>query len=106
MTSRRYRISHRAREDLDNIAVYLSAKNSDAAGRVLLELQASFQALARNPDIGTRRDDLHPNIRIFVPSRPASNYVVFYYPRPDGIEVSDIIHAARDWIGMFSKGER
>jgi toxin ParE1/3/4 len=106
MASRRYRISRRARADLDSIASYLAAASSIAARRVLLELEATFQSLARDPEIGTRRHDLHPNIRIFVPSRPASNYVVFYYPCPDGIEISDVVHAARDWIGMFSTGER
>jgi hypothetical protein len=43
---------------------------------------------------------------MFVPRRPAASFVVFYYPLHNGIEVSDVIHAAQDWIGMFEQGER
>jgi toxin ParE1/3/4 len=106
MPSRRFYLSYRARADLDSIADYLAERNPDAARRVLLELQNTFMTLALNPEMGSRRDDLHPNIRMFTPSRPARNYVVFYYPRAGGIEISDVIHAARDWAGMFSRGER
>jgi toxin ParE1/3/4 len=106
MASRRYYLSRRAQDDLDEIASYLAERSPDSARRVLGELRHTFKLLARNPESGTRRDDLHPNVRLFTPSRPASNYAIFFYPRPDGIEISDVIHAARDWIGMFSSGQR
>ena len=106
MAARRYHLSRRARADLDAISTYLAERSPGAARRVLTELRDTFQLLARNPQIGTRRDDLYPNVRIFTPSRPASNYLVFFYPRPDGVEISDVIHAARDCEGMFARGER
>jgi toxin ParE1/3/4 len=56
--------------------------------------------------MGSLREDLYPNLRMFVAKKPAQNYVVFFYPIPDGIEVSDVIHGARDWVGMFARGER
>jgi toxin ParE1/3/4 len=43
---------------------------------------------------------------MFIPSRPANNYIVFYYPGTDGIEISDVVHAAQDWPQMFASGER
>jgi toxin ParE1/3/4 len=106
MAAGRFHLSRRARADLDFIADSLAERSPDAARRVLTELRETFQALAQNPQIGTRRDDLHPNVRLFTPSRPASNYVIFFYPRPDGVEISDVIHAARDWEGAFERGER
>ncbi len=43
---------------------------------------------------------------MFVPAKPASNYVVFFYAVPDGIMVSTVVHSARDWTGMFLSGDR
>jgi plasmid stabilization system protein ParE len=106
MAARRYYLSRRARADLDSIAHYLAERNPKAARRVLTELRNTFQLLATSPESGTRRDDLHPNVRLFTPSPPARNFVVFFYPHPDGVEISDIIHAAQDWEGMFDRGER
>lgn len=97
-------LSRQARSDLDDISAYLAEQSPAAPRKVLLELWKTFELLAANPEIGNRRDDLHPNVRMFIPSRPASSYIVFYYPRSDGVEVSDIIHAARDWSEMFASG--
>ena len=106
MASRRYLLSRRARADLDSIVEFLATRNPGAARRVLTELRTTFQSLALNPEMGTRRDDLHADVRLFTPSRPAGNYVVFYYPTIDGVEIADIIHAAQDWEGMFAQGDR
>jgi toxin ParE1/3/4 len=77
-----------------------------AARVVLTALRETFQYVASNPHSGTRRDDLHPNVRLFTSPRPANNYLVFFYARPDGVEISHIIHAAQDWERMFGRGER
>ena len=106
MARRRYRLSHQALADLEEIADHLGDQNASAADRVLEELLRTFQSLAANPELGTRREDLYSGIRLFVPPKPAGNYAVFYYPVSDGVEVSDVIHAARDWVGLFSRGER
>jgi toxin ParE1/3/4 len=106
MAARRYYLSRRARADLDTISEYLRERSPEAARHVLTELRNTFQLLAKNPELGTRRDDLHPNVRVFSPSRPARNYIVFYYPRSNGVEIWDVIHAAQDWEGMFAHGQR
>jgi plasmid stabilization system protein ParE len=106
MANRRYYLSRQARADLDGITEYLRVRSPESARRVLLELKSTFQVLADGPELGTRRDDLRTNVRIFSPSRPARHYIVFYYPHPNGIEISDVIHAAQDWPEMFSRDER
>jgi toxin ParE1/3/4 len=106
MAARRYHLSRRARADLDTIADYLRAHNPAAAHKVLTALYGTFQFLADNPESGTPRKDLHPNVRLFTSRRPARNYVIFFYPQPGGVEISDIVHAAQDWEGMFERGER
>ena len=106
MTRRRFRLWCRAKADLERIADSLGERSPGAADRVLNTLLSTFEPLAENPWMGMDRNDLRPQLRMFVPRRPADNYVIFYYPLPDGIEVSDVIHAARDWVGMFERGER
>jgi toxin ParE1/3/4 len=101
-----YRLSRQADADLDEIAEHIAADNADAADRVLNALSETFVALARSPGIGQRREDLRPGLRVFPATRPAHNYVVFYYPIPDGIEVATVLHGHRDWIGLFEQGER
>ena len=106
MTTPRYRFSHRAKADLQGIADYLGERSPQAADRVLDTLLETFERLAENPWMGMNCDDLHPHLRMFVPRQPADNFVIFYYPLPDGIEVSDVMHAAQDWLGIFDRGDR
>lgn len=101
-----YRLAQRAVADLEAIAEYLGARNPSAADRVVDELFRTFDAIAISPNMGTNLDELRPGLRVYVPERPATNYLVFYYRVSDGVMVSGVIHAARDWIGMISGGER
>lgn len=104
--SRRFRVSRQADADLDEIALNIGADNPSAAIDVLDKLHETFLLLAEHPEIGTLREDLVPRIRMFCPTKPASSYIIFYYPLPDGIEISDVIHGARDWLGLFRTSQR
>ena len=42
--------------------------------------------------MGQQRDDLRPNLRSFT----HGNYVAFFYPMAEGIEVAAVVHGARD----------
>jgi toxin ParE1/3/4 len=101
-----YRLSRQADRDLDGIADYIADDNPAAAFDVLDTLHNTFAFLAKNPEAGTLREDLRPRLRIFSAGRPAHHYVIFYYPRADGIEVVSVIHGAQDWIAVFRRGER
>src|SRR4051812_37008641 len=106
MAARTYRLSSQAARDLEDIADYLGDRSIDAADRVLDELTRCFKLLARNPDIGTGLDEVRPGLRRFVPSRPAANYSIFFYRSAEGVIISDVVHSARDWVGMLTRGER
>jgi plasmid stabilization system protein ParE len=101
-----YRLSRQARIDLDGIAEYIAEHNPAAVDRVLAGLRDTFSMLAASPQIGELRDDLSPGVRMQLAKRPAHKYVIFYYDRGDGVEISDVIHGARDWPGMFARGQR
>ena len=105
MSLNRYRLSRHATVDLEQIADYLGDRSPAAADRVIDTLFRTFDALTSNPEIGTSLDHLRADLQMFVPDRPADRYVVFYYRVPDGILIAGVIHSARDWLGMFMRGE-
>jgi hypothetical protein len=53
--------------------------------------------LAQFPYIGTSRDELIPALR----SLPVGNYLIFYRPIPDGIEVVRVLPGMRDIDAFF-----
>jgi toxin ParE1/3/4 len=53
--------------------------------------------LARMPELGRKRPDLAPDLRGF----PIGNYIIFYRPVPDGIQVIRVLHGARDIPELF-----
>ena len=97
----RYRISRQADAQLDEITGYIARDNPDAAARVLDALFDAFQLLARDPEIGTLRDDLRPGLRVFTPKAPARNYVICYYARSAGIEIGHVFNARPNWMSIL-----
>ncbi len=83
--------------DLVEIAVYLYRYDPAAADRVLDAIEEKCQYLSDFPQIGRKREELAPALRSF----PAGNYVIFYRPNPNGIEVIRVLHGARDLPPLF-----
>ena len=91
------RLSHLADIDLDEIRDYIARDNLRAANNMLDKLFEALETLAKNPELGERREDLGENLRAFV-VRP---YIIFYHPSADGIHVARVIHGSRDFPAMF-----
>jgi len=88
-----------AATDLLEIWVYIAQESSmEVADRVLGTVDQKCQALAEQPGIGRRRDELAPGLR----SLPVGSYVVFYRGRENGIEVIRVLHGARDIEALFN----
>ena len=84
--------------ELDAIWEYIAIDNMDAADRFLEAALAAFQELARMPGMGRKRNLSQARLcelRSFR-GRGFENYLIFYGPISDGIEVFHIIHGARD----------
>ena len=94
---RRVLFSSRALSDLEEIGEYISRDNSEAAARVILDIGDKAEVLAEHSEIGRNRTDLLPNLRSF----PCGNYVIFYYPIEDGVEIVRVLHGARDIEELF-----
>lgn len=89
-----------AESDLREISDYIAQNNPETAIRFLLKLNEQFKILAENPFLGRSREELLADLRGF----PFGNYVVFYLPLDNGIEIVRILHGSRD-ISTFFKEE-
>jgi toxin ParE1/3/4 len=59
----------------------------------------TLQMLAQNPMTGRAREELAPKVRSF----PVGNYLLFYRPAQDGIELIRVLHGARDLRRLFKR---
>ena len=83
----------RAETDLVEIWSYIADDNEPAADRLLGRIDGVLTMLLEHPQAGRLRPDLQQ-------SEPRSfsvkNYVVFYRPMPDGIEVVRVLSGYLD----------
>jgi toxin ParE1/3/4 len=92
------RYTPEAHRDLDEIAECIALQNLDAAIRFCLAVEDAASKLAEMPGMGSLREFSKPalaQLRSW-PIKGFRNYLLFYQPSPDGIEVLRIIHGARD----------
>jgi toxin ParE1/3/4 len=89
----RHRYSRRAEQDLDDILDYFIGKRIPDVGRSLLDaVEATSKRMASQPFIGTPCDDLRTGLRC----ASAGSYLVYFFPRDDGIEVVRVLYKTRD----------
>ena len=92
-----YRYSSNANADIEGIALYLFDLNPVAAHNFLNTLEETCELLAGHPLIGRSRLELGDGVRSF----PIGNYLVFYVPAADGIDVARVIYGGRDLPKAF-----
>jgi toxin ParE1/3/4 len=86
-----------ARRDLLEILEYIARDKPGAALRHVDRLEEACWKLAKNPQLGSERDDLLPNLRAW----SVGKYVIFFRPAEDGVEVVRVVHGARDHGKLF-----
>jgi toxin ParE1/3/4 len=89
--------TRQADADLTEIALQIAKQNPQAADRWLDLIDAKCQTLSRMPEMGRKRFDLSSGLR----SLAVNNYVIFYRPLSDGIQVVRVLHGARDIPALF-----
>ena len=90
-------VSPRAEEDLEEIWTFVAGRDMEAADRLIGSITSQFDHLLAYPEAGRARHDLLVNLRSF----PVKNYIIFYQPTDDGIEIFRVLHGARDIQGEF-----
>ncbi len=93
-----------ARRDLIAHFVYL-AENAGitTADRFLANAEASFSDLAQHPEMGAPLTLNHPQLAGLRKWRITEfeKFLVFYFPRPNGVSIVRVLHAAQDWWGLL-----
>lgn len=82
----------RAEHDLDDIWFHIAMDNQAAADRPLDTFMTRARLMATQPNMGNARPELAVDLRSF----SVGQYVIFYNPLPDGIELVRVRHAKRD----------
>ena len=90
----------RASEDLAEIWAFIAEDSIRHADRFAVLIDDHFRALVRRPQMGRSRSELAPDLHSF----PVGQYVIFYLPRPKGVEIVRVLHGARD-IGSILQEE-
>jgi toxin ParE1/3/4 len=92
-----YFLSPQANQDLQEINDYLFAGNPDVADRLLTLITQKLDTLAQFSSMEGRRDELLSALRSF----PVDDYLIFYRPIAEGIEVVRVVNGYRDLEALF-----
>lgn len=100
-------ITPQAELDIDAVITYLLEVNPNAATQFVGELRATFELLADNPQLGTKRHyrnrDL-ANIRLF-PVKKYQTYLIFYLSSDVTLEIIRVLHGRRDLEALFNDSD-
>src|SRR5262245_20588146 len=89
--------SDQSEQDIYEIAVFIAQDNPDAACQLVDQFDGALKMLAENPLAGRVRDELAARVRSFA----VGNYLLFYRPIENGIELVRVFHGARDLRRLF-----
>ncbi|HEU0066877.1 MAG TPA: type II toxin-antitoxin system RelE/ParE family toxin [Sphingomonas sp.] len=74
---------------------YVASDDELSADALIDRIDAKLRLLADNPPLGRSRPELATGLRSFT----VGNYVIYYQPTAQGIDVARILHGARDVNG-------
>jgi toxin ParE1/3/4 len=81
-----------AESDLEEIWWHIAQDSPNNADSFLDRIQETCSTLADHSQMGVSRAELTMDLR----SHPVENYLIFYFPLEDGIEIVRILHRSRD----------
>lgn len=87
-----------AEADLDGLLDYIARDKPQAAVRFVAGLREKCYLLAANPELGQRRPGFRSGeYRTF----SVGNYVIFYRPTREGVEIARVISGYRDMESLL-----
>ena len=92
-----YSFSAEATQDLDDVCHYIAQNSDRAASKTFDTIRKKAKLLAQFPNMGKAYHQLAPNLR----GAPVEDYLIFYYPRLDGIDIARIVSGYRDLDQLF-----
>ncbi|HAA31862.1 MAG TPA: type II toxin-antitoxin system RelE/ParE family toxin [Cyanobacteria bacterium UBA8553] len=84
--------------DLIDLATYIAEDNIEASDLFLQAAEETFKQLAKMPQMGKMTRFSNPSLTGIRQQaiKGFRKYLVFYFPRDEGIEILRVIHGARD----------
>lgn len=92
-----FRLHPEAKADIKAITRYIAKDNRRAAERWFDEVHERCKRIGEMPRIGVARLEIRPDLR----SLPFGNYLILYREIKGGVEISRIIHGARQWQDLL-----
>jgi toxin ParE1/3/4 len=86
-----------ARDDLEQIWLYIAERNPLAADRLIDKLERTLFSISRNPQLGETADQYRAGLRRFT----VGKYVLYFEPIHDGIRLIRVLHGARRIDELF-----
>ncbi|MEM7759920.1 MAG: type II toxin-antitoxin system RelE/ParE family toxin [Cyanobacteria bacterium P01_A01_bin.40] len=96
-----YSFTDTAVKDLEEICDYIAHQNSNAASQLFDAIRKKCTLVANFPNMGKSYAKLATNLRGFT----IEDYIVFYYPRENGIDIVRVISGYRDIEALFLEDE-
>ncbi len=89
--------------ELWEIWEFIAKDNPNAATRVIEAARETFKSLAHTPGLGRPRKFRNTRLKAIRSCLVSGfdNYLIFYRPIPDGIQVLHVYHGARDIEALF-----
>jgi toxin ParE1/3/4 len=82
--------SEKSLNDLHGILVYIARDKPDAAIRFVERLERQCESLAHFPEIGTQRDDLALQLRVF----SYRGYGIYFRNLAEAVRIERVLHAS------------
>ncbi|MHC5597495.1 MAG: type II toxin-antitoxin system RelE/ParE family toxin [Nostoc sp.] len=94
----RYVLTIPAKQDLKDITRYITRFNPNAARKFNEKMKQQCKLLADFPNMGQSCDNFGNGLRSFL----VEDYLIFYRPIDDGVEVVRLVSGYRDVETVFS----
>lgn len=88
--------TRQAEIDLLDIWAFIAEDNTDAADKIVRQLDSKSHKLLTHPEMGLARDDVAKGMRLIV----MSSYLILYRIDGDDIEVVRYLHGARNLFSI------
>jgi toxin ParE1/3/4 len=94
-----YSFSELAVKDLNEICEFIGQTNVKSASKLFDSIRQKSKLVASFPNMGKDYAWIVPDLRGFI----VDDYIVFYYPREDGIDIVRVAYGRRDLKALFEQ---
>ncbi len=99
----RYRLTNRARKQLDQITYYISLDKPTAADNVFEHVLETCQTISEMPGIGKNPKYISDKGILCVPVKKYTNYLVYYRKRQKEVIILSVVDGRQNLPSLFAK---